>query len=110
MVWNDDVFMFLTPQFSVGEPAVRTNWSATYWCPLNCSCTQCFKGKSSLNRNLILVNLLIISRLNSDPRHGFTRGFTNNVQVFVKLNLNLIQMLISIHITCIINTGRIVES
>ena len=38
--------------------------------------------QSSLNRNLIFVNLLIFTRLNSDPRHGFTRGFTNKVHGF----------------------------
>ena len=42
---------------------------------------QFFKGKSSLNRNLILVNLLIFTRLNNDPRHGFTRGFTSPFRV-----------------------------
>ena len=30
---------------------------------------QFFKGKSSLIRNLILVNLLIFTRLESDPRN-----------------------------------------
>ena len=31
---------FGTTTFALGEPAVRMNWTATYWCPLNCSCTQ----------------------------------------------------------------------
>ena len=31
---------FGTTMFALGEPAVRINWTATYWCPLNCSCTQ----------------------------------------------------------------------
>ena len=43
---------------------------------------QFFRGKSSLNRNLILVNLLIFTSFNSDPRHGFTRGFTHKVHGF----------------------------
>ena len=37
---------------------------------------------SSLNRNLVLVNLLIFTRLYSDPRHAITRGFTKKVHGF----------------------------
>ena len=33
---------FGTTTFALGEPAVCINWTATYWCPLNCSCTLSF--------------------------------------------------------------------
>ena len=39
---------------------------------------QFFKGKSSLMRNLILMNLLIFTRLKSDP----CQRFTNKVHGF----------------------------
>ena len=33
-----------TTTFALGEPTVRINWTATYGCPLNCSCTKAFDG------------------------------------------------------------------
>ena len=30
-----ELVWFGTTTFALGEPAVRINWTATYWCPLN---------------------------------------------------------------------------
>ena len=37
-----ELVWFGTTTFALGEPAVRISLSATYWCPLNCSCTLSF--------------------------------------------------------------------
>ena len=49
---------FGTTTFALGEPAVRIDWTATYWCPLNCSCTaSIFALIVITNFSIILVNL-----------------------------------------------------
>ena len=61
LVWNDDVCMFLTPQFCIGEPAVRTNWSAIYsWCSLNCSCTAKLFEEWKMQRLSEITHVLFI--------------------------------------------------
>ena len=61
LFWNNDVCMFLTPQFWVGEPAVRTNWSATYsWCPLNCSCIAKLFEEWKIQRPSEITHVLFI--------------------------------------------------
>ena len=47
-----------TTTFALGEPTVRINWTATYWCPLNCSCTaSIFALIVITNFSIILVNV-----------------------------------------------------
>ena len=47
--------------FALGEPAVRINWTATYWCPLNCSCTKFPSAHVSFSRAFEYFDLFLIA-------------------------------------------------